>query len=281
MSNESIYQMVNDRIIEQLEAGVIPWRKPWIGGGAVSWNTQKAYRGINAILLDAGEYATFNQIKAAKGKVKKGAKSQIIVFWKWLEKDNKGEIEKIPLLRYYRVFNIEKDVEGLEPKRPAASFDHDPIEKAEEIFKGYINSPSYYWLNDGAWYRPSDDYINVPPMSQFPKAEEFYSTLFHEMAHSTGHPSRLNRDGIKGIASFGSEDYSKEELVAEFASSMLCGVAGISNHTIENSASYIKSWLGQLKKDKTLLVKAAGQAQKAADYILGTTFEEQKDEATQ
>lgn len=274
MKNESIYQMVNDRIIEQLEKGVIPWRKPWIGGGAISWNTQKAYRGINAILLDAGEYATFNQIKAAGGKVKKGAKSQIIVFWKFLEKEIDGKEEKIPLLRYYRVFNVEKDVEGLELKQKTADFEHDPIEKAEEIFKGYINSPTYSWNNDGAWYKPSQDHINVPPMSKFPKLEEYYSTMFHEMAHSTGHVSRLNRDGIKGIAMFGSEDYSKEELVAEFTASMLCGVAGIENNTIENSASYIKSWLGRLKEDQTLLVKAAGQAQKAADYILGTKFED-------
>ena len=274
MKNESIYQMVNDRIIEQLEKGVIPWRKPWIGGGAISWNTQKAYRGINAILLDAGEYATFNQIKAAGGKVKKGAKSQIIVFWKFLEKEIDGKEEKIPLLRYYRVFNVEKDVEGLELKQKTADFEHDPIEKAEEIFKGYINSPTYSWNNDGAWYKPSQDHINVPPMSKFPKLEEYYSTMFHEMAHSTGHASRLNRDGIKGIAMFGSEDYSKEELVAEFTASMLCGVAGIENNTIENSASYIKSWLSKLKQDQTLLVKAAGQAQKAADYILGTKFED-------
>lgn len=281
MSNENIYQMVNDRIIEQLEAGVIPWRKPWVGGGAISWNTLKPYRGINAILLDAGEYATFKQIKSAGGKVKKGAKSQIIVFWKWLEKEEKGEIEKIPLLRYYRVFNIEKDTEGLELKRPKADYQHNPIEKCEEIFKGYINSPTYSWQNDGAWYRPSQDHINVPPMKVFPKVEEYYSTLFHEMAHSTGHQSRLNREGINTVAMFGSEDYSKEELVAEFTASMLCGVAGIDNHTIENSASYIKSWLGQLKKDKTLLVKAAGQAQKASDYILGVKFEDNKEEASQ
>jgi antirestriction protein ArdC len=275
MKNESIYEMVNTKIIEKLEAGVIPWRKPWKGSGAVNWKTQKEYRGINQILLDAGEYATFKQIKDAGGKVKKGAKSEIIVFWKFLEKENEqGETEKLPLLRYYRVFNIEKDVEGLEPKQERAEFNHNPIEEAEKIFKGYINCPSYTFENDGAWYRPFQDLINVPPISAFEKGEEFYCTLFHEMAHSTGHESRLKREGIKTVAAFGSEDYSKEELIAEFTASMLCGVAGIDNSTIDNSASYINSWLRKLKDDKTMLVQAAGKAQKAADYILGTKFEE-------
>jgi antirestriction protein ArdC len=275
MKNENIYEMVNAKLMEKLEAGVIPWRKPWVGGNAVNWVTQKPYRGINAIMLDAGEYATFNQIKKAGGKVKKGAKSEIIVFWKFIEKENEeGEVDKLPLLRYYRVFNIETQVEGLEPKQERGNFEHDPIEEAEKIFKGYINSPSYTWENNGAWYKPALDIINVPPIKAFPKAEEFYCTLFHEMAHSTGHDSRLKREGIKQVAAFGSEDYSKEELIAEFTASMLCGKAGIDNSTIDNSASYIQSWLRVLKDDKTMLVQAAGKAQKAADYILGTTFEE-------
>jgi antirestriction protein ArdC len=276
MKNENIYEMVNAKIMEKLEAGVIPWRKPWVGGNAVNWKTQKPYRGMNAIMLDAGEYATFNQIKEAGGKVKKGAKSEIIVFWKILKKENEdGEVEKLPLLKYYRVFNIEKDVEGLEPKQNRAEFkDHDPIEEADKIFKGYINCPSYTFHMGGAWYKPAFDMINVPPMKAFTHVEEFYCTLFHEMAHSTGHESRLKREGIKNVAAFGSNDYSKEELIAEMTASMLCGVAGIDNSTLDNSAAYIQSWLRALKDDKTMLVQAAGKAQKAADYILGTTFEE-------
>lgn len=273
MSNASIYEMVTNRIIEKLEQGIIPWRKPWVNGGAVNWKTQKAYRGINTMLLDEGEYATFNQIKEAGGKVKKGAKSSFIVFWKWLEKEDNGEIEKIPFLKYYRVFEINTQVEGLQSKRAAKTFDHDPIEAAEKVYKGYINGPRFTFEQKGAWYKPSLDLINVNPIKDFTKAEEFYSTLFHEMIHSTGHTSRLNRDGITGTVKFGSQDYSKEELVAEFGASMLCGVAGIENRTIENSTAYIQSWLKQLKNDKTLLVKASSQAQKAADYILGTTFE--------
>lgn len=272
----NVYEMVTNQIIEKLESGTIPWKKPWRNGGAVSWKTQKAYRGINTMLLGEGEYATFKQIKEAGGKVKKGAKSSMVVFWKWLEKeDDNGEVEKIPFLRYYRVFEINTQVEGLESKRPAAlTFEHDPIEEAEKVFKGYVSGPTYSWDRSGAWYKPGLDHINVPPVKDFEKAEEYYTTLFHEMIHSTGHKSRLNREGITGTISFGSESYSKEELVAEMGSSMLAGVCGISEITIDNSAAYIKSWLNALRDDKTMLVKAAAQAQKAVDLIRGIKWEE-------
>lgn len=274
---QSIYEMVTERIMEQLEKGVIPWRKPWVNGGAVNWKTQKPYRGINVMLLGEGEYATFKQIKEAGGKVKKGEKSSIVVFWKWLEKENEesGETERIPLLRYYRVFEINRQVEGLESKRAFETFEHDPIEQCEGIVDGFINKPEIFNVRDGAWYKPWDDYVNVPPMNDFQKVEEYYSTLFHELIHSTGHKDRLNRDGIMKMNRFGSEDYSKEELVAEIGAAMLCGQARIDNHTIENSGAYIQSWLKKLKDDKTLLVSAGAQAQRAADHILGVTFDKE------
>lgn len=273
----TVYEIVTNTIIEKLEQGVIPWRQPWTNsGGAVNWNTQKPYRGINSMILGPGEYATFKQITEAGGKVKKGAKSQIVVFWKWLEKDNEqtGETEKIPLLRYYRVFEVNTQVEGLESKRQnVEAYEHNPIEEAEKIFKAYINGPDYTFNSGRAYYVPSQDKINVPPIKDYKVPEEYYCTLFHEMIHSTGHKSRLNRSGIVAIASFGSEVYSKEELVAEMGAAMLCTMAGIDNHTIENSASYIQSWLRVLKEDKKLIIQAAGQGQKAVDHILGIAFE--------
>ncbi|WP_306010508.1 ArdC family protein [Bacillus sp. MMSF_3328] len=271
--NMNIYEMVTDQIIEQLESGTVPWRKPWKNGGAVSWKTQKAYRGINVMLLPEGEYATFKQITEAGGKVKKGEKSRIVVFWKWLEKEENGEVEKIPMLRYYRVFEINTQVEGLQSKRAAESFEHDPIAKAEEIVHGYMNAPTYKFERSGAWYKPFLDLVNVPPLKDFEKAEEFYCTFFHELVHGTGHKSRLNREGITGTIKFGSEDYSKEELVAEMGAAMLCGISGIETITIDNTAAYIQSWLRVLKDDKTMVVKAGAQAQKAADYILGLKWD--------
>lgn len=272
MAKVDVYQIVTDRIIKKLEQGIAPWRRPWNASGiAVNWKTQKPYRGINALLLEPGEYATFNQIKEAGGKVKKNAKSDIVVFWKWLEKEDEetGETVKIPFLRYYRVFEINTQVEGLKSKRKIVEYDHDPIEEAEKIFNGYRNAPTYTFNPGKAYYQPSTDRINVPPLKDFEIPEEFYCTLFHEMIHSTGHRSRLARPGVEQVASFGSETYSKEELVAEMGAAMLCGVAGIDNSTIDNSANYIGGWLRALKDDKRLVVQAAAQAQKAADWILG------------
>lgn len=275
----NVYEIVTEKIIEKLESGVIPWHKPWVGqsGAAVNWKTQKAYRGINTMLLEPGEYITFNQVKEAKGKVKKGAKSEIIVFWKWLEKEDKetGEVENIPMLKYYRVFNINQ-CEGIESKRneDVPEFEHDPIEEAENIVKGYMNKPSISWESGiGAFYQPGRDHVNVPPMKDCPKVEEYYCTFFHELIHSTGHRSRLNREGITETARFGSQTYSKEELVAEIGATMLTGLAGFAEVTFDNSTAYIKSWLKKLKDDKTLIVKAAAQAQKSVDHILGVKWE--------
>lgn len=273
--SKKIYEMVTQQIIEKLEKGVVPWKKPFQSSAAVNWKTQKAYRGINTFLLDKGEYATYKQIKDAGGKVKKGEKSQIIVFWKWLEKEDKesGEKEKFPLLRYYNVFEINTQVEGLESKRDFEEYEHNPVAEAEKIKDLYMNAPDYTFEPLGAWYKPGKDLVNVPPMKEFEDVHKFYSTLFHEMVHSTGHASRLNRPGITEHNSFGDESYSKEELVAELGASMLCAVAGIDNDTIDNSAAYIKSWLSALKDDNTLIVQASQQAQKASDYIQGIKFD--------
>jgi len=271
----NVYEIVTNKIIEQLEQGVIPWRKPWTNVNAVNWVTQKPYRGINTMLLQPGEYATFKQIVDAGGKVKLGEKSQIVVFWKWIDKENEetGKPEKIPFLRYYRVFEINTQVEGLQSKRENASFEHNPIEEAEAVVKSYINCPTYSFNSGDAYYLPPMDHINVPPMKDYKNIDEYYCTFFHEMVHSTGHKSRLNRPGIIEKASFGDEIYSKEELVAEMGASMLCAISGIDSSTIQNSASYISSWLRVLKGDSRLVVQAAAQGQKAADYILGTKFE--------
>jgi|SRR5699024_5662092 len=272
--SKKIYEMITNQILEKLEEGTIPWRMPWVNGRAINWKTEKPYRGINIMLLDGGEYATFKQIKEAGGTVKKGSKSHIVVFWKMLEVEDEesGKKEMIPFLRYYRVFKIGEQTEGVEPKQKAQTFEHDPIEEAEKIKKNYFNAPTYSHTSGGAWYKPFEDHVNVPPKEDFPDIHEYYSTLFHEMTHSTGHKDRLGRKGVMEVNKFGSKDYSKEELIAELGASMLCGVTGIENETIDNSASYIDGWWRKLSKDKTLIVKASQQAQKACDHIQGIQF---------
>lgn len=278
----NVYEIVTQKVLEKLEKGVIPWRKPWVNRGqAVNWLTQKPYRGINTMLLDPGEYATFNQISSFGGKVKKGEASQIVVFWKWIDKENEetGKSERVPFLRYYRVWEINSQCEGLNSRRNDEEniYEHDPIEEAEKIISGYFNHPDIRYASGRAYYVPSLDYVSVPPMADYKQPEEYYSTLFHELVHSTGHESRLNRPTLTSKAGFGSEIYSKEELVAEMGSAMLSGVAGFLETTIDNSAAYIKSWSKKLKEDSRLVVMAASQAQKAADHILGTSYKDSEE----
>ncbi|MGE4282306.1 MAG: ArdC family protein [Clostridia bacterium] len=273
----NVYEIVTEQIIKKLEQGVIPWRKPWINRGnvPVNWLTQKPYRGINTMILDPGEYATFKQINEFGGKIKKGAAGSIVVFWKWIDKVNdEGQAERIPFLRYYKVWEINTQVEGLNSRRKndEVQFEHDPIEEAEKIIAGFINKPNIKYASDRAYYSPALDFVSVPPLVDYHQPVEYYSTLFHELGHSTGHPSRLKRNTLIAPAAFGSEIYSKEELVAEMSAAMLAGFAGFSEMVLDNSAAYINSWLRKLKEDSRMVVMAASQAQKAVDHILGNTF---------
>jgi antirestriction protein ArdC len=278
MSKVNVYQIVTDRIIAELEKGTIPWQRPFTSAGmAVNWKTQRPYRGINQYLLPEGEYATFQQVTEAGGHVKKGEKSHLVVLWKFFKEVNENGEEtgkKIPWLKGYNVFEINTQCEGLSSKRKEETYEHDPIQEAEKVVQNYMNAPEIRYSSGRAYYHPALDYVNMPPMIDFKQCEEFYCVMFHELAHSTGHKSRLNRPGITGIAAFGSETYSKEELVAEMTAAMLCGTAGIEN-TYENSAAYIASWLKALKSDNKMIVQAAAQAQKAADYILGVKWEDE------
>ena len=285
---KDIYQEITNNIIEQLESGVIPWAKPWSGSrnGAISYSTGRPYSLLNQMLIrDCGEYATFNQVKAAGGSVNKGAKAKTVVFWKVYRKEEEnaetGEKEEvtIPVLKYFQVFNIEKDCTGIAPKwnRENAAI-ASPDEEAEKIFRSYLkkyNIRLEQVKSDEAFYAPSADFIHLPLMEQFDKTAEYYGTAFHESVHSTGHKSRLNRfETASGVAAFGSQTYSKEELVAEIGSAFLCSEAGIDTASSrKNNAAYIQSWLRVLKNDKKFIVSAASRAEKAVEMILGSRGE--------
>ena len=274
-----IYEMINDRIIELLEKGEIPWRKPWVSGEPVNFISQKAYRGINPFILISSGFScpfwvSFKQAKGKGGRIKKGEKGFPVVFWKWIEvedRDVESGKKRVPFLRYYTVFNLEQ-TEGIEIPMPETR-DFQPIVKAEKLIHAMPNAPIIEHEEPRAFYRPSDDLVNMPKANLFQSDEEYYSTLFHELTHSTGHQSRLNRDEITNITLFGSHDYSKEELVAEMGSAFLCGHCGIEPAVIENQAAYIKSWLKKLQSNKKWLVYAAAKAQKATDFILGIDYE--------
>ena len=297
-SRPSIYQTVTDRIISSLKAGVIPWEKPWksprYAGGPFPRNfyTGKPYRGINVLLLWSSEYnspfwLTFKQAQALKGSVRKGEHGTPIVFYKQLpehaKKDDEAtsEDERVPfVLCHYTVFNVEQ-CDGLtlpEISQPAIAPEIDEDELCESIVTGWENRPALH-LNSPteyrAYYRPSTDSVHMPARSRFVDAPHYYSTLFHELVHSTGHESRLHRTfGDR----FGDELYSKEELVAEMGAAFLCAIAGIANeHTDRNTTAYIQNWIAKLEEDNRLIVHAAANAQRAVDLILGSTFEEEKE----
>ena len=276
---KSVYEMITERIIEQLENGVIPWQKPWSGthSGAYNRVSNKSYSLLNQLLLKHdGEYATFKQWSGLGGKIRKGEKSEVVTFWKIqpYEKENEnGEkvIKQIPLLRYYNVFHISQ-VDGVEPKEQLKISDLEPIEEAEKIKTDYMNREHlkiFEKVTNKAFYIPTFDYIEVPCKEQYQNIEEFYSTLFHEMIHSTGHKNRLDRLETGASAHFGSESYSKEELVAELGSATLVNMLGIETEkSFRNSRAYIQNWLQALKNDNKFIVSASSKAEKAVKYIL-------------
>ena len=275
MSKNRLCEEITNKIIAKLEQGTGIFEMPFVNGLPKNRVTGKAYRGINLWLLDGGEYATFKQIQELGGKVKKGAKSHAVVFWKMLEveEEETGKEVKIPLLKQYKVFKIGEQTEGIEPTEVVEKFEHEKIEEAEKIIKEYPNPPTLTRASGKAYYRPFEDVVNIPPIEDFPDVNRYYSTFFHELVHSTGAIHRLNREGISNFDKFGSERYSKEELVAELGASILCAITGIDKHTLDHSASYIQSWITVLKNDNTFIINAAQQAQKAVDHILDTKFE--------
>ena len=277
MSRTDVYESVTDRIVASLENGVVPWRQPWVGGGPISLRSGRPYRGVNIFLLGMTEYGdprwgTYKAIKEAGGQVRGGEKSTAIILWKPVSKtkpgDDEGAGERYMLLRQYAVFNAEQ-ADGLPEYQ--TEYEHEPIERAQMIVDGFEGGPGILYGGGEASYSPPKDLVRCPELGQFVKVEGFYSTLYHELVHSTGHEKRLAR--IEP-ALFGTDPYAREELVAEMGAAMLCGMAGIDNQ--DQSAAYVSGWLKPLQNDRKFVVNAAAQAQRAVDLILGTTFEEQE-----
>ncbi len=201
------------------------------------------------------------------------------MFWKHLEAtdEESGEVEKIPMLRMYFVFNVAQ-CEGLKniPAEDTASM---TVTTAAEIVAGMQQQPNIKHGMKQAYYAPSSDTIGMPERKRFETEEGYHATLFHELVHATGHEKRLKRASIMERNGFGSDPYCKEELIAELGSAFLCGQAGIVERTIDNSAAYLEGWLKRLQEDKTLIVYAAAQAQKASDFILGRSAMESPEAA--
>ena len=283
LSVHDAYEVVTNRILELLEKNVIPWQQPWSGGWPQNLFTKRQYRGINVLILAARDFtspywASERQIETHGGEVRTDEieNPTVIYYWRLGEfsewtKSGCSVPHLYQMVKVHEVFNYQQ-MQGVErfipPLQPFA-----PIEKAEELMQNMPRRPTVEENPRGAFYNPLRDVVALPPKSSFSPAEEYYSTAFHELVHATGHVSRLKRKSLIEFTKFGDHSYSQEELVAELGAAMLCGLIGLAPKTVENSAAYIQSWLHRLQSDKTFVVKAAGQAQKACDFIRGNHVE--------
>jgi len=278
-----VEEIITARIIEKLEAGTVPWHRPWSGADMPkNLISKKEYRGINVFILSAMGFGSpywisFKQAQELGGNVRKGEKGCPVVFWKWLESaetDENGQQRKAshPILRYYTVFNV-LQIDGIdETKIPALAQKYNERERitvCENVVDNMPKRPEIIFDYAGAFFRPATDTVNMPKIETFDSSEEYYSTLFHELTHSTGHETRLNRRGSDVPRHFGDKEYSKEELIAEMGAAFLCGHCQIENKTIDNSAAYIANWLRKFRDDAKMVIMAGGAAQKAVDFILG------------
>jgi antirestriction protein ArdC len=276
------YERITDRITALLEQGTVPWHKPWKARTGLPRNfvSQKPYRGINVFLLIAMSYEsplwlTFRQVSRLGGSVRKGEKACPVIFWKQrkIEDEKSGEERKISMLRFYHVFNVAQ-CDGLKFTPAPVETTGNGVSKPEEIVAHMPQPPLMKHGMTHAFYSPREDCVGVPARERFEREDYYYSTLFHELVHATGHEKRLKRSTLTESAGFGSNPYCKEELIAEMGATFLCGQVEIVERTIDNSAAYLNGWLEQLRSDKTLIIHAAAQAQKAADFILGRTLPE-------
>lgn len=278
-SKFSLYQTITDRIVEYLKQGVIPWRKSWSNlGPPMNAISKHPYSGINLWLLmglnyESNLYLTYDQVQKVGGTVNRGEKGHLVTFWMlWDRGQKEGEqeaSEKIPFLRYYKVFNIDQ-CSGIPVSIRESHYSWDilPVAVCEGIVQSMPNRPEIRFDKPRPFYHRKEDYINMPPMKRFRHSDAYYSVLFHEMVHSTGHQSRLARRTVTNTSGFGSEPYSFEELIAELGSCYLCSHAGIGQNKLSNSAAYIQGWLKQLQNNYTYIVLASSQAQRAVNYIL-------------
>ncbi len=270
-----IYEAITERFIEQLKRGTVPWQKPWFAVQNIV--SRKPYRGINALLLGSTDYQSpfwisFKQALDLGGHVKKGEKSTPVIYYKILEKRDEagnmvvredGRPARIPLVRWANVFNLDQ-TEGI--PAPEITTRHNvtqPHEKAAAIVQNARLCPIHH-AGFAALYSPKDDVIRIPAPTTFHSQEDYFHTLYHEMTHAAGHGSRLDREGVTQWARFGSELYSKEELIAELGAAFLSNEAGILDAVrFENSAAYLASWIQKLESDPRLIISAASQAQRS------------------
>ena len=280
----SIYSDITNRLIDKMqESGALIWFKPWRSVAPVNGASNRKYSGINKLILSTSGFAdprwfTYRQCSDLGGYVKKGEKGLPIVFWKASDEEERLLGKPKFISRTFFVFNSEQCIGLNLPEIATPTFNADALKAIDKLILGFGDAPPIKWGAEQAYYSPKLDVVAIPHKLAFVSSEACFATLAHELSHATGHSSRLNRTSITEPISFGSEVYSQEELLSEISAAFLCGEFGIQN-TITQSAAYVQGWLSALKNDPTMIVKAACQAQKSADWILGRSSEQSVEEA--
>ena len=270
--SDKVYKIITDKFVEQLKKGVVPWHKPWVCRDMpMNLVSKKTYNGVNLLLLlmsgfSSPYWLSFKQVGAKGGTIRKGEKGTIITYFN-VVKSKTDPTKTFPMFRYYRVWNVDQ-CEGIEvPKSDRAEFVENV--NAEAVSKRWVDCPEIRHGGDSAHYSPVEDYIKMPNRDSFDTPDHYYSILYHEQTHASGHKSRLDRL-VVGCFTRTSQTYAFEELVAELGASFLRHEAGIDGSALfDNSASYISNWLTRLNNDSSLIVKAARHAQKAVEYMRG------------
>ncbi len=284
-----VYQRITGQIVAQIEAGAGQWQMPWHSteprGLPVNAVTHKPYRGGNVLPLwitaatngyESHEWATYKQWREAGAQVRQGEKSSLVVFWKFKDQEDvpdatqqefNDRASRLILVRGYSVFNAAQ-VDGYAPKSdPNPSLpllEPERVESAETFFR---HTQATIKTGGGrAFYSPGADEIVVPRIERFPDAVSYYSVLAHELTHWTGHETRLDRSLL---ACSGTQDYAREELIAELGAAFLCATLGLANEPRKDNAAYVASWLKALKSDPKAIFSAASKAQYAMDYLHG------------
>ncbi|MEO5913337.1 MAG: ArdC-like ssDNA-binding domain-containing protein [Luteolibacter sp.] len=287
----NLYEQITQRIIEQLEIGVAPWKSPYLSkvGFPKNFSSQNEYRGINVLLLGSLRFTspfflTFLQAKELGGHVKKGERGFLVVKYGTYEKNEEGqegakEEQRRGYLKGYTVFHASQ-IDGIDFPSPEALPELSLTEKTDRARAIIESMPQRPPINEGSaipCYRPRSDSIHMPEKGYFTGEEAYYSTLFHELAHSTGHVTRLARKslmsnpGIDVTGDTSRQTYAEEELVAEMTASFLNAHSGIVEDELANSAAYLQGWADTLKRKEasSWVVRAASEGQKASDFILG------------
>ena len=283
----NIYELITTRICARLEHGVAPWHRPWSDGDLpTNLYSHTPYRGVNVWLLAAQPYAspywaTFRQVQAIGGCIRRHEHGTPVVFWKVVESHpdsgdspTQSATKHAPLLRYYTVWNTEQcelPASLTARLQEVQQRKGDALPACEQIVRQMPHLPALTHGGNQAVYAPRHDCITMPFPVRFARPEDYYATLYHELCHATGHRSRLGRPSLQTPCPFGSAPYGQEELVAEMGAAFICGVAGIAPAILDNTAAYLQFWLQHLRAHPRLLLTTAAQAQKAADYILGKT----------